>query len=56
MGPSIAVETLFWACDINLKLLATPVTEISSDPTYLDAPLAQIHANFGAKRCFGKLP
>jgi len=55
VGPSIAVETLFWACDINLILLATTVTEISSDPKYVYAPLAQIHANFGAKRCFGKL-
>ena len=42
--------------DINLKLLASTVAEISRDPKYLDAPLAQTHANFGAKSCFGKLP
>jgi len=51
----IAVETLSWARDINLKLLASMVAEISKDPKYLDAPLAQTHANFGAKSCFGKL-
>ena len=47
---------LYYVQTINLlKLLASMVAEISRNPKYLDAPLAQTHANFGAKSCFGKL-
>jgi len=40
---------------LNLKSIASIVTEIRSSQNFGDAPLAQTPANFGPKSCFGML-
>jgi len=41
------------SCVPNLKLLALKITKISRGQIFLDAPLAEIPANFGLKVVFG---